>query len=322
MMHRMKKKVALAVAVGLGTVSAVGLAAFASTTKAWLAAYNAQSAEQKLGTLWGQTLASVYPAGALPSDGANPLELLAGLTPMFLKVSFLHNSDFMPEGRRKVIHTFGVTAQSEIQINPGSNYSGILSSGAIGLTRLSLAVMGGSFTPGIAVKALIDGEPSVNFIAMYSLNGQGDDRNFFSNAFCTKIPEPRGIVLKLGALAFRNALRFVPNAPVNEGTLPLNEAASIRSDGTKEAYPITPSELCFEPKEEIRALYRTAYDHKDFREVLARIPADSAMYSIRVRKAGETDWDTIGQLVFKTAPVASKFADENLFFVHQRRVFR
>jgi hypothetical protein len=318
MTRRMQKRLLAVNVLVLGMAFSMVAGAY-TISKAGLAAYQALDAEGKLDYLWTQVTGTEYRHG-LPTDGSNPVEQLLALAPAFLRVTFLNESDFMPVGRQKVIHTFGVVAQTDIEILPNSKYTGVLKSGAASVTRMSLASLTGSFSPGIAVKALVDGQPSINFLANFSLDGQGSDRNFFRNALCTQIPEPRGWILKQGARAFRHALTTFADAPDSELRLPLAEAASMRRDGSREKYPVIPEVLCFEPTEAMRA-WHVAHAEDDFREELLRLPAGTELYTIRAQRP-HSAWETIGSLRLRSAPVASQFGDQELFFQHQRNRVR
>ena len=76
-----------------------------------------------------------------------------------LDESFATESDFMPEGRVKLIHAFGSVAKVEfLPIYSDENkYTGLFK-GAHGLMRISLAGDPGedNFTPGLALKLFIN----------------------------------------------------------------------------------------------------------------------------------------------------------------------
>ncbi|BDA43777.1 hypothetical protein COCOBI_04-7930 [Coccomyxa sp. Obi] len=76
------------------------------------AGYEALDAPQKLEKLWNRIQESIYPAGtALPTQEPSAAEHLGLVWPPHLKPSFLHSSDIAPDGRSKLIHTFGSVAK-------------------------------------------------------------------------------------------------------------------------------------------------------------------------------------------------------------------
>jgi len=112
-------------------------------------------------------------------------DVLPDISPDFQSVSRFVNREAMSEAflndadernvplqaAIKPIHGEGISAP--IEFVPVSNfYTGIFKTGGVGILRLSRATASDPFTPGLALKLLVDGDSSVNFHAMYSLDGQ------------------------------------------------------------------------------------------------------------------------------------------------------
>jgi hypothetical protein len=160
------------------------------------------------------------------------------------------------QGKFKPIHTNGISALISFKplINDKNKYTGLYKSGFDGIIRLSRATSMDSipYIYGFALKAFIDSNPSINFHAMYSLDGQGNDNNFFSNIFSTSIESPKSLLLKILSFFFNKSIPLISNdsreRPVNEKIIPLIESASIQSDGKKVKNPIFPNKLLFVPK--------------------------------------------------------------------------
>ncbi len=96
----------------------------------------------------------------------------------------------------------------------GCRYTGIFKSGGIGLLRISAAKQAfGSFQPGAGLKILIDKRPSVNFLVMPSLDGQGDDMNAFKNSYTNVLAPPKNAALKVVAVAFECAVSGLSRNP-------------------------------------------------------------------------------------------------------------
>ena len=293
----------------------------------WLGAYAlprpnllpiSASAEAKRDQLWSRVERTAYRPGFLPTEGPGALDLAKLLYTPFLQVTFLHTSDEMPLGRKRVIHTFGSIAKVRFETLPGVPFTGLFESGGIGLIRLSLAAQGGTFTPGFGLKILVSGQPSVNFQAMYSLDGQGEDHNFFAHRFSNIVAPPESFALKVGAQAFAAAIHSLPGAPENERTLPLEEAAAIRADGATVAHVIAPYEIEFWPTK-AAASFTPSQDDLDVRERLAAIPMGTQLYEVTARDR-QGNRSGVGRIVTDSPIIASQYGDETIFFQHQSRL--
>ena len=67
--------------------------------------------------------------------------------------------------------------------------------------------------PGAAIKILIDGQPSQNFHLIWSLDGQGTDRNMFLHPLSNVIPESSSLTLKALDVSFKGAIGLLPASP-------------------------------------------------------------------------------------------------------------
>ena len=143
--------------------------------------YESLTKEEKLDLLWDQIDNSQWSElPALNNQGWS--SILKNLGALFsLKKSFDHTSDEVPSGRPKFIHTYGSVVKVSFVPEESVQFSGMCAKGAMGLARLSLAASPEAidYTPGMAVKFLVDGQPSLNLHVMISLNGQGENWNFF-----------------------------------------------------------------------------------------------------------------------------------------------
>ena len=278
--------------------------------------YEALSGCEKQDYLWEtRILPSVYGEGGSvrPSfDGAGGWQALLSAPGALLSLgrSFDHISDEMPRGRRKFIHSFGSVALIEFQALPDSPYSGVLSADSVcGLARLSLAgppaVIG--YTPGMALKFFVDGQPSVNLQVMNSLSGQGGNENFFENPFSNSIEEPTGFVLR--SLAWWFGL-FVDN-PFYLG---LDHVASITPEGEVVEQPVAPHELVFVAADGVSIPPDT---DRDVRDELADIEPGTVLYEVYARDSEDAGEDLlIGHIVTISPFEASEWGDQKLFFRH------
>ena len=185
--------------------------------------YESWSAQAQQAYLWEEKISakpySTHPSlsGSFISHVLTSIPTLISL--MRLDKSFDHISDEIPKerisliaehgfDRVKFIHTYGTIAKVAFRATENRPYTGIYR-GGVGLVRLSLAgppsALG--FTPGMALKFFIDGHPSVNLHVMNSVNGQGDDHNFFAKSFSNIIPKAKGFFFKFLESIFKRFVR-------------------------------------------------------------------------------------------------------------------
>ena len=171
----------------------------------WSKKYIAKSAEDKMTDLWTQIEADTT-SGSFPSSVE-----LAGIFLESMEPTFAAPGDAMPAGqlygnRRKYIHSVG--AVGKVKFEAKSNpYSGIFKGSDQGLIRLSSAAAptadsSSPLAPGMGLKFLRDGIDSANLVSMWSVAGQPNDWNFFSNIFFNHIaaaPESRTDLKALSA---------------------------------------------------------------------------------------------------------------------------
>ena len=287
-------------------VLGAGAAGAATEVPRLPAGYTGWSAQAKLEELWNERV--------MPMVYATAPELVTrmpDLSRAFLRVSFDHDSDEMPEGREKLIHPFGAVGKVELVAEAGHPWTGLFRSGAIGLARLSLAGpprYGKSFTPGLAVKLLVDGRASVNLHVMHALEGQVA-WNYFEREFSNIIPPPESFLLRILAVKFSRA-KADPNR------LPVRALAGVDRSGASEAMPDAPAQLWFVPTPEVANRADKDTD-EDFRTKLARIPAGTTLYTVFGAATEDGKRFRIGTLVLRSPIVASRWADERLFFRHQ-----
>lgn len=279
--------------------------------------YETLSARKKFQVLTALQEETRY--AALPEwTGLEPLSLLGLGLPFrqssrvaYMGVTVNRNSDFMPQGRAKPIHAHGSTAGIKFVVQESFGYSGIFASGAEhGFIRLSLAVKPSSagMIPGLAVKFLVDGRPSVNLQAMHSLEAQAS-YNFFEHPFSNIIDEPTGFALKLLLPVFR-AASDKPFALGLRHMAVLDASGAMVTPPEKIAFPeriyfIPTGKLRFDPAPH------------EIRDDLNAIPVGAILYHVwAVDKHGAER--CLGHIESTTPFVSSAFGDAHLFFKHQR----
>jgi hypothetical protein len=284
--------------------------AYANETQPLPSNYQNLKATSKQELLWNRIEESKWDI-LPPLSGKGWASIIENLKSLIsLATTFNHVSDEIPAGRKKFIHTYGSVAK--VSFKPFSNpYTGIFKSGAIGLVRLSLAGNPESigFTPGMALKFLINGRPSLNIFAMHSLNGQGQNTNWFSNDFSNIIPRPTGFALKMLEIIFNNT-----HNPSNH--LPVNHLAAFESNGSAVASPKVPYQLIFKPSRDMRILISSS-SQRDFRNDLELVHSNARLYDVYAIESELSDKEVlIGALETETPFVHSYYGDKKLFFQH------
>ena len=306
--------------------------------------YESLTAQEKQQTLWKLLSESEYPAKCgYPNGGIGFITFTVSRPIKTLDVTLQHSSDQLPSDRKKFLHPFGATATFDFvkgakpSSDPGDPYTGILSPNDTvqGVIRMSLAgdpgIPGVGYTPGMALKFLIDGQPSVNVVAMKSLMGQGGDANFFRNDFSNKLPDPhngldplfdpfdwaKADAIGLGVSWFEVFL--AEGAEAKTGNfLHVDHLAYKDRTGKLAGTPVFPSRLIFRPSQSLRDWW----DQPDnfgigYRSMLKAIPAGSKLYDVyALRKEGDKTMYLVGSVKTSSAIVPSMWGDFRLFFRH------
>lgn len=275
-------------------------------------------AREKQTLLWNNILQSKYPDGELPEQSWARFMWSAASGGLFglqyLRKAIQHIGDELPDGRPRLIHSFGAVCLVTFEPISGGPFSGTFSSGACGLLRVSLTLPAASFTPGFAVKFLIDGQPSQNVFCIPSLDGQHENQNFFlrggSNRLSTSV---HGLQFKFLAYLFNRTVLSLKPKKLRWNYLPLDHFAARRSDGTNEATPVVPYELIFLPTPEAQMSRESAVD---YRLRLRDIASGTVIYQILATDSPTSRPVLIGRLRTASEFVASHYGDEKIFFQH------
>jgi len=264
-----------------------------------------------LASIWGKIEVSQY--SSLPSwdgrDLTSPSNMLKlGFSSM--DASFDTNSNELPPGRVKYVHPLGTVAKVKY-VSKTSRYTGMFNGADSCLTRLSLAINPGSkFSPGMAIKCFTDNSAyaSVNFISMFSLDGQGENFNFFANEFSNLIQPSSSILLRaVEAVTFRRA----SSCPAN---ISLKQFASVdqggKDTGSASKWPV---QIWLKPTGQ--ANFPTTKG-REFRNDLATIPVGTALWNVEVNSNGSRE--VIGSIVTTSRFISSSHGDDVLFFQHSR----
>lgn len=287
--------------------------------------YESWSGCAKQEHLWvNGALRSQYDAGERPA--LVPIDVL-GLIDSILWKKVQNRSDVAPPGYEKPLHPYGAMAKVAFVPATGHSYTGLFKGAQCGLLRLSVTgdPADRGFAPGLAWKAFVDGKPSENVSALYTLTGQGSNYNFFSNEMSQYVKQEVNESLGTSLI-----FSLVSSKPTQ---LRVDDMAEVTQTGARVATVKAPTQVYFVPTTDVKA--RFAATPHDFRDDLAELPAGTRMYDVYAtsqeiktsifpstnqtyanqRRASAVK---VGTLVTTSPFVSSQFGDSGVFFKHQR----
>ena len=181
-----------------------------------------------------------------------------------MEPTFSTPGDAMESGwtgtRTKFIHSVGATAACKFVPKGNSGYTGIFAGANHGYIRLSSAARPTSsqpLAPGMGLKFLRDGADSANLLAMFSVEGQPDDWNFFSNDFTNHIEAATGKATKALAKKFATATRWIQ-------AIGLKDWGTMGENGQTVSSPNYPHNLRFQPTTAVHNLFSKNLDGEDY----------------------------------------------------------
>ncbi|KAL4497161.1 hypothetical protein ABPG72_019481 [Tetrahymena utriculariae] len=216
-----------------------------------------------------------------------------------MSVTLYYQSDSLPEGRKKLIHSVGVVGKVKFVAEPDTPYNGLFKGADSALIRFSLDKPPNyskseaqntydNFALGLELQFLADGVFSANLVAMWGVNGV-DTFNFFDKKMSIHVPKAEDLQLKLGAKKFSTA------TPIVQNVAHIQTPADIKKRFTN--YTREYSQVFTEIQQGTTALEVLAMDD----------PATGCLKKL-------------GTLITTSEFTTSKFGDENLFFQHQNYV--
>ncbi len=252
---------------------------------------------------------------------------IGGLISSILWKKVQTRTDVAPLGYEKPIHPYGAMAKVKFTPVANNGYTGLFQGSDHGLLRLSVtgAPSDRGFAPGLAWKAFVDGKPSENISALYTLSGQGQNHDFFANELSSYVsPE---VNETLGTTILFSAVSTKPTL------LRLDDMAKTTQAGLKVATPKSPTQIYFVPRAEVKG--RFASTAHDFRHDLATLGAGSKLYdvyatSLEIKTSiipslnssyardRRNNARKIGELELTSPLIVSAFGDGGVFFKHQR----
>lgn len=288
--------------------------------------YEAQSGCAKQDYLWNHKILRTQYSPTMPSlefgGWSSLLNILATPSSLLtLHQTFDHVSDELPFGRRKFIHPFGSVAKVVYRSTGNHPFTGLLADTEVcGLARLSVAGPPSAigFTPGMALKLFVDGQASKNIQVMHSLQGQGDDVNFFSNMFSNNLPPIRVSIFSPTSLALKALEGLFAAVKADPRYLPVDEFTTTDAKGAAVAAAKAPVVIWFVPTSPMKDLFAGDGGRSDFRNVLASIEEDAVLYKVYGTPAWGEQAILMGTLSTASSFVPSLYGDETLFFRHNR----
>jgi hypothetical protein len=277
-------------------------------TEALPADWQERTAAEKLAHLWDRCILATE-FDALPPYDWRVLRLAKS----YLEQSFDHVSDELPADHQRVLHLRGSVARAEWRALPDCPYTGLFRGASSALVRMSLGAPPHwpfPFVPGLAVKLLVDGEPSANLHLLHSVEGQGQNRDLFALPLTNRIPHAKGWIAWVGEQFFRQ----VKDDPYD---LPVDHLALMRQDGQLEDPPSHPHQLVFVPGDHVPRRKDPLAQH-DFRRDLAAIEPDTLLYEVHACDQPGDEPRHIANLFIRSRFVASWWGDERLYFQHNR----
>jgi hypothetical protein len=285
--------------------------------------YESWSASAKADHLWVNGAKRTQYKTTMPA--LKPTDT-AGLISTILWKKVQDRKDVADDGYVKPIHQHASMAKVKFVPLANNGYTGIFQGSDYGLLRLSVTEdpAKSAFTPGLAWKAFVNGKPSENVSALYTLTGQGNNYNFFANELSNYVSPSTD---SLGSVILFGLVSTKPTLVV------MNDMAEVTQAGGTVAAPKAPTQIYFVPRAEVKTRFATT--PHDFRHDLATLGAGSRLYdvyatsmeiktsifpSLASQYANErrTSARKIGELELTSPLIVSAFGDNGVFFKHQR----
>lgn len=215
-------------------------------------------------------------------------------------------------------------------VHRGGEFSGLLGAPSDGTERLVIArvsdgrvVRDGRRAPGLALKFLVDGRPSVDVLVGTSPDGIPSALPFFAQHLDNLIafqegPRESQLVHDL----FRRELdRLRDHHPrfgdMEAHYLPVAHAAEVHDNGAPVATVCPPARMRVRPAARLQDLSQPEADGVDFRKEIAKLTTLEVAFQVdlAVHKS-QPEWVYVADLVVVQPFVATPFGDQWLYFRH------
>src|SRR5690606_24460685 len=168
------------------------------------------------------------------------------------------------------IHPQAVMGRVQFNATSGHGFTGLFEGADHGLLRLSITGDPEErvFAPGLALTLFVDGQPSRNVSALYTLSGQDDNHNFFANELSNYVsPELND---SLGSTVLFSLVTTKPTR------LMVNDFSEISQNGNAVGDPKAPTQVYFVPNPDLKANFPS--EPHDFRESLMTLTERTQAY--------------------------------------------
>lgn len=310
----------------LGLTLAFTLPTLASVGGQAVSQYESMKGCEKQEVLWEKMENTKHKE--LPKFAKFGLPQLIGMGVQALTQKGYRESDYSPENWKKYLHRRGSVAKVKFVPSTNSEYTGIFEGSDCGLLRLSLTykpTKKRAFAPGLALKLFRDGMPSANVSALYKLDGQGNDYDFFKNPLSNIVPLGLTTPLKIVHKIFSRVSDYPEEILVDH-------LGDVDQFGSKVAEGVSPRQIFFVPNDELKS---SSAKH-DVREDFHKIPEGTKVYSVFAVSKKEAminyieykDSDIeknlkkathIGDIITTSPFISSEFGDTGVFFRHELR---
>lgn len=293
--------------------------------------YEPLKACEKQKVLWKEIERTKYKS--LPDfENVGPVEVLKmRIKEVYEKAN--KQGDFSPKGWHKYLHRRGTTATVKIVARENNSYTGVFEGADCALLRLSLTYKPSEknekpVAPGMALKVFRNDTYSANVSALYTLEGQEYDYNFFKNPLSNIVPINKGWKFKAVHWAFSKVTDFPEE-------LGLDHLAKWNAKGIMAEKMNAPRQIFFVPNEKVS----TPSEKHDIRESIAKIEPGTKLYTIyalpnKTEEMNYRDFDyyhyknediekfksaaiPIADVITTSPFVASSFGDTGIFYRHE-----
>lgn len=288
------------------------------------ASYERMEACEKQEQLWQEVEASEYKE--LPTFSNLGIIQFLAMSFQELKLKTDYKSDIAPKGWKKYLHRKGAMAKVKIVPVGKKKFTGIFEGADCALLRLSLTYNpkgGKPVAPGLALKVLRSRVPSANVSALYRLDGQDKDFNFFKNPLSNIVPVGDSIGTKMVNKLFKRVTSYPEE-------LRLEDMARVDSEGITEEKVRAPRQIFFVPNPKLAQ----SSDEHDVRLDFLKIPVGTSIYKIYALADTPKGFDyeqysdvdiakfvakseLVGEIISTSKFLASEFGDEGIFFRHE-----
>lgn len=263
------------------------------------------NAEKKLIDTWKKVIEDETP-------GSYPVIDFANIFVESVQTTFDNEWDYMPAGRKKMIHSVGMVCPVHFDVTL-DKYTGVFQKGTQdAFLRLGSALVvniAGGVVPGIGMKFFRDGTHSANYVTLHSLDPHWD-YNMFAYNQSNHIATPPAYAIALGE-KFKQASTCIT-------MVGLSDACTWTQDGKKVANPVFPYKIEYRPTGEATMSSMPSTGNTLLENMIKGAPSGTRLYDVWAWESPKATPVKMGSITNTQDCVSSKYGDEKMFFRHQR----